>query len=195
METNKKNYSENEFVKAFIAEYEKHHTADQVAKLKDRVVGNNGFVLGQTFTLTGEIKTASREINGTTQVYIILPTKEGTELSLMSLMGVSSLKGYIANGSAVAVEFDANGEKKTREVKSELVQNFNFDYVWKPASRNLLELAGMIAEGDVVLANKKVTFLGTAVKPFNAKSSGEQNGESYSEGYTRAIETKLWKIA
>ena len=195
MDANKKNYSENEFVKAFIAEYEKHHTADQVAKLKDRTVGNNGFTLGQSFTLTGEIKTVSREINGTTQVYIILPTKEGTELSLMSLMGISSLKGYESNGGVVSVEFDANGEKKTREVKTDLVNNFNFDHVWKPASRNLLELAGMIAEGDVVLANKKATFLGTAVKKFTAKKDGEQNGESYSEGYTRAIETKLWKIA
>lgn len=192
---NKKNYQENEFVKGFIAEYEKHHSADQVAKLKDRVVGNNGFTLGQSFTLTGEIKTASRDINGVTQVYIILPTKEGTELSLMSLMGVSSLKGYVANGETVTVEFDANGEKKTREVKCELVANFNFDHVWKPASRNLLELAGMIAEGDVALANKKVTFLGTAVKSFTAKKDGEQNGESYSEGYTRAIETRLWRIA
>ena len=192
---NKKNYQENEFVKGFIAEYEKHHTADQVSKLKERVVGNNGFTLGQSFTLTGEIKTASRDINGVTQVYIVLPTKEGTELSLMSLMGVSSLKGYEANGDTVSVEFDANGEKKTREVKCELVANFNFDHVWKPASRNLLELAGMIAEGDIALANKKVTFLGTAVKKFSAKKDGEQNGESYSEGYTRAIETKLWKVA
>lgn len=192
---NKKNYQENEFVKGFLAEYEKHHTADQVTKLKERVVGNNGFTLGQQFTLTGEITTASRDINGTTQVYIILPTKEGTELSLMSLMGVSSLKGYVANGESVNVEFDANGDKKTREVKCELVANFNFDHVWKPASRNLLELAGMIAEGDVALANKKVTFLGTAVKAFVAKKDGEQNGESYSEGYTRAIETRLWKIA
>lgn len=192
---NKKNYQENEFVKGFIAEYEKHHTADQVAKLKDRVVGNNGFTLGQSFTLTGEIKTASRDINGVTQVYIILPTKEGTELSLMSLMGVSSLKGYVANGETVTVEFDANGEKKTREVKCELVESFKFEQTWKPASRNLLELAGMIAEGDVPLANKKVTFLGTAVKAFTAKKEGEQNGESYSEGYTRAIETRLWKIA
>lgn len=192
---NKKNYQENEFVKGFLAEYEKHHTADQVTKLKERVVGNNGFTLGQQFTLTGEITTASRDINGTTQVYIILPTKEGTELSLMSLMGVSSLKGYVANGESVNVEFDANGDKKTREVKCELVANFNFDHVWKPASRNLLELAGMIAEGDVALANKKVTFLGTAVKAFVAKKDGEQNGESYGEGYTRAIETRLWKIA
>ena len=192
---NKKNYQENEFVKGFLAEYEKHHTADQVAKLKDRVVGNNGFTLGQSFTLTGEIKTASRDINGTTQVYIVLPTKEGTELSLMSLMGVSSLKGYLANGDSIDVEFDVNGVKKTKEVKCDLVQNFNFDQVWKPASRNLLELAGMIAEGDIQLSNKKVTFLGTAVKSYVAKKDGEQNGESYSEGYTRAIETRLWKIA
>ena len=194
MEDNKR-FIESDFVKGFMAVYEEAKGKDAADKMLNRTVGNNGYVVGQEFTLTGDIKTATNEINGTKQVYIVLPTKEGTELSLMSLMGISSLKGYESNGGIVSVEFDANGEKKTREVKTDLVNNFNFDHVWKPASRNLLELAGMIAEGDVVLANKKATFLGTAVKKFTAKKDGEQNGESYSEGYTRAIETKLWKIA
>lgn len=194
MEDNKKNYQENEFVKSFVAEYEKHHTADQIAKLKDRVVGNNGYTIGQTFTFTGEIKTASRDINGATQVYIVLPTKEGTELSLMSLMGVSSMKGYVKNGEVVNVEFDIDGEKKTREVKCELAPNFNFEQVWKPASRHFLELAGMIAEGIVPIKDKKISYLGYAVKPYIAKQAGEQNGETYSQGYVRTIETHLWKM-
>lgn len=194
MEQNKRDYSQNQFVKDFVAEYGKHHTAEKTSALQEKVVGNNGFMLGQQFTLTGEIKTATRTINGATQVYIILPTKEGTELSLMSLMGVSSLKGYVQNGETVTVEFDVNGEKQSREVKSELVPNFKFENAWKPASRHLLTLAGMIAEGDLPLANKRVTFLGTAVKKFTAKDNGTQNGEDYGAGYSRAIETKLWSI-
>lgn len=187
-----KKFLENEFVKSFLAVYEKSHTAEQVAKLKERVVGNNSYTVGQTFTLTGEIATKENEINGVTQVYIILKTKEGAELSLMSLMGVSSLKGYKFD-KAYPVEFDINGEKKTREVESTMPEK-DFKQAWVIPTRNLLELAAMIADGTLPLKDKKVTFLGTAVKPYPAKQDGEQNGESYQAGYARAIETKIWSV-
>ena len=187
-----KKFLENEFVKSFLAVYEKHHDAKQVAKLKERTVGNNGYTIGQTFTLTGEIATKENEINGVTQVYLILKTKEGAELSLMSLMGVSSLNGYKFD-KAYPVEYDVNGEKKTREVQSTMPEK-DFSKAWVIPTRNLLELASMIADGTLSLADKKVTYLGTAVKPYPAKQDGEQNGESYQAGYARAIETKLWSV-
>ena len=187
-----KKFLENEFVKSFLTVYEQHHNAEEVAKLKERTVGNNGYTVGQTFTLTGEIATKTNEINGATQVYIVLKTKEGAELSLMSLMGVSSLNGYKFD-QAYPVEFDVDGEKKTREVKSTMPEK-DFMKVWSIPTRNLLELAAMIADGTLPLKDKKVTFLGTAVKPYPAKTDGKQNGESYQAGYARAIETKLWSV-
>lgn len=187
-----KKFLENEFIKSFLAVYEQHHDAKQVAKLKERTVGNNGYTVGQTFTLTGEIATKTNEINDTTQVYIILKTKEGTELSLMSLMGVSSLNGYKFDKS-YPVDFDIDGEKKTREVQSTM-QEKDFSKAWVIPTRNLLELASMIADGSLPLTDKKVTFLGTAVKPYTAKKDGEQNGESYQAGYNRAIESKIWSV-
>jgi hypothetical protein len=187
-----KKFMENDFVKSFMAEYTKVNGAEKAAKLTERVVGNNGYVVGQSFTLTGEIQTKTNTINGVTQVYIILPTKEGTELSLMSLMGVSSLKGYDLTNE-IEVEFDVDGEKKTRKIKSDVTEA-SYKRAWQPASRNLLELASMIADGTLKLAGKKVTFLGTAVKPFPAKQAGSMNGEEYQAGYQRAIETKLWSI-
>lgn len=187
-----KKFLENEFVKSFLAVYEKSHDSKQVAKLKERTVGNNGYSINQTFTLTGEIATKENEINGVTQVYIILKTKEGAELSLMSLMGVSSLNGYKFD-KEYPVEFDVDGEKKTREVKSTMPEK-DFAKAWSIPTRNLLELASMIADGTLPLEGKKATFLGTAVKPYTAKKEGEQNGESYQEGYARAIETKIWSV-
>lgn len=187
-----KKFLENEFVKSFLAVYEKSHNAEQIAKLKERTVGNNGYTVGQTFTLTGEIATKENEINGVTQVYIILKTKEGAELSLMSLMGVSSLNGYKFD-KAYPVEYDVNGEKKTREVQSTMPEK-EFAKAWSIPTRNLLEFAAMIADGSFPVKDKKVTFLGTAVKPYTAKKDGEQNGESYQEGYARAIETKIWAV-
>ena len=191
MDDNKR-FIESEFVKGFIAVYEETKGKDAADKMLTRTVGNNGYVVGQEFTLTGDIKTATNEINGTKQVYIVLPTKEGTDLSLMSLMGVSSLKGYDLENEIEINFIGADKAKETRKVKSDFTADF--DDVWKPASRNLLELAGMIAEKAVNLAGKKATFLGTAVKPIIAKKKGESNGEKFEVGYKRAIETKLWSI-
>lgn len=191
MEDNKR-FIESEFVKGFMAVYEETKGKDAADKMLTRTVGNNGYVVGQEFTLTGDIKTATNEINGTKQVYIVLPTKEGTDLSLMSLMGVSSLKGYDLENEVEINFIGADKAKETRKVKSDFTADF--DDVWKPASRNLLELAGMIAEKAVNLTGKKATFLGTAVKPLIAKKKGESNGEKFEVGYKRAIETKLWSI-
>jgi hypothetical protein len=191
MEDNKR-FIESQFVTDFKAIYEEVNGKEKLEALEKRNVGNNGYVVGQEFTLTGDIKTATNEINGTKQVYIVLPTKEGTELSLMSLMGVSSLKGYDLENEVEINFIGADKAKETRRVKSDFTADF--DDVWKPASRNLLELAGMIAEKAVNLTGKKATFLGTAVKPIIAKKKGESNGEKFEVGYKRAIETKLWSI-
>ena len=143
MDDNKR-FIESEFVKGFMAVYEEAKGKDAADKMLTRTVGNNGYVVGQEFTLTGDIKTATNEINGTKQVYIVLPTKEGTELSLMSLMGVSSLKGYDLKDEVEINFIGADKAKETRKVKSDFTADF--DDVWKPASRNLLELAGIFAE-------------------------------------------------
>ena len=191
MEENKR-FIDSDFVKDFMKVYEETKGKDAADKMLTRTVGNNGYVVGQEFTLTGDIKTATNEINGTKQVYLVLPTKEGTELSLMSLMGVSSLKGYDLENEVEINFVGADKAKETRKVKSDFTADF--DEVWKPASRNLLELAGMIAERHINLSGKKATFLGTAVKPIIAKKKGESNGEKFEAGYKRAIETKLWSI-
>jgi hypothetical protein len=197
MEENKR-FIESQFVKDFLSVYAANGGKKTEAELLAKNVGNNGYVIGQEFTLTGDIKTATSEINGEKQTYIVLTTKEGTELSLQTLMGVSSLKGYVFD-TDVEVEFDGKDEnnnpvKKSRKVRGDFDKN-RFDEVWMPASRNLLTLAGMIAEKHINLTNKTVTYLGTAVKPITAKKKGESNGEKFNIYYARAIETKLWSIA
>ena len=196
MEDNKR-FIESQFVKDFLSVYAANGGKKTEAELLAKNVGNNGYVVGQEFTLTGDIKTATSEINGEKQTYIVLTTKEGTELSLQTLMGVSSLKGYVFD-TDVEVEFDGKDEnnnsvKKSRKVRGDFDKN-RFDEVWMPASRNLLTLAGMIAEKHINLTNKTVTYLGTAVKPIVAKKKGESNGEKFNIYYARAIETKLWSV-
>ena len=197
MEDNKR-FIESQFVTDFKAIYEEVNGKEKLEALEKRNVGNNGYVIGQEFHLTGDIKTVTNEINGVKQVYIALTTKEGTDLSLQALMGVSSLKGYVFD-TDVDVEFDTKDEagsfvKKSRKVRADFNKG-DFTNVWMPETRNLLTLAGMIAEKHINLTNKTATYLGTAVKPITAKKRGEQNNEKFKEGYARAIETKLWSIA
>jgi hypothetical protein len=189
---NKRNFSEVEFVKNFVATYKANGgDADSLAK---RTVGNNGYSLGQQFTLKGEIVVKENEINGMKQTYLVLPTEEGTELSLMSLMGVSSLRGYEMTNE-IEVQYLDGTNTLTRKVKTEVIDGFKFEDVFKPASRNFLEFAGMIAEKEIDLKGKIATFLGTAVKPITAKKDSDGKSiEKFKKGFSRAIETKLWSI-
>lgn len=191
---NKKNYLENDLVKKFLEDYK---SATNKEYDQNRVVGNNGYTPGQTFVLTGEIAYKTTEINGTKAVYWYLAAEGGVELSLMALMGVSSLKGYITNADEeIPVDYydKKSKSKETRTVRATVTADFDFEDVWQPASRNLLTLAGMIADGDLKLKGKTVTYLGTVVKPIIAKKESEQNGETVKEGYRRAIETRLWSV-
>lgn len=190
---NKRNFAESEFIKGFLAEYTANGGSKSETEMLARSVGNNGYSIGQQFTLTGDIVVKTNKINGTTATYLVLTTEEGTDLSLMSLMGVSSLKGYDLNND-VTVEFKVGNDKKSRTVRTDLIADFDFATVWQPKSRILLELADMIHSGAVDLKGRVVTYLGVAVKPITAKKAGESNGEKFAAGYARAIETRLWSI-
>lgn len=193
----KRNFSESEFIKGFLTTYAKNGGKMTATEMLERTVGNNGYSVGQSFTLTGDIIVAERKIDGKTNTYLALPTEEGIELSLMSLMGVSSLKGYDLENE-VEVEYDVKvgnkTEKRTRTVKSDLIADFDFAMVWTPPTRILLEMADLIHSGDYDLKGKIVTYLGVAVKPREAKTAGEFGGEKFGAHYKRATESKLWSV-
>lgn len=193
MGENKKSYLENEVIKKFMEAYKACHTDKEVEKLESRNVGNNGYYIGQTFTLTGKVEWKENKIDDKTQVYWYLTTEEGTELSLQSLMGISSLKGYLLEGST-EVEFLDGNDKKSRTVTAEVKAGTTEKSLWTPKSRHFLTEVQNILESRENLEGKTVTFLGTAVKPIEAKKGGKQNGETYDKGYKRAIETKLWSV-
>lgn len=165
-----------------------------VMSIRERMVGCNGYALGQKFILTGEIRTKISEIDGVKYVYIVLSTKEGVDLSLASLMGVSSLKGYVLDNDVEIQFLSENNSIATRKERSYLIKDFDFAQVWQPPTRNYLDLATMIAEGDLSLINAKVTYLGVVVKPFKAKKRGVSRGEEFDIGFQRVIENHLWSL-
>lgn len=187
------------FIKNYLDVYKANGGKKSEQDLLDRVVGNNGYQLGVTYTLTGAIVVKTSKINGVAQTAIVLPTEEGVELSLANLMSVSSLKGYDLSGNDLTIEYYEVTDKKqttlkTRTTRTELVANFDFENVWQPPTRNFLNLAGQIADGTYDVTGKKVTFLGTACKPFKAKSAGEMGTETWKAENMRVIESKLWSL-
>lgn len=187
------------FIKNYLDVYKANGGKKSEQDLLDRVVGNNGYQLGVTYTLTGAIVVKTSKINGVAQTAIVLPTEEGVELSLANLMGVSSLKGYDLSGNDLTIEYYEITDKKqttlkTRTTRTELEVNFDFEDVWQPPTRNFLTLAGMIADGTYDVTGKKVKFLGTACKPFKAKSAGEMGTETWKAENMRVIESKLWSL-
>lgn len=189
-----------DFAQDFANEYGEVYGADKKENLMNRVVGNNGFPVGASYTLTGEIKKVRRKVNGSDSVYCILTTKEGVEISVNSVMGLSSLRKYETT-APVEVEYDVeeNGElvKKTRIVQPEVYlakgeKEFKFERAFQPTTRNLLQFIADIADGKVFKEGDKLQFLGTVVRPYTAKEDDEQNGEQFRAGYQRAIEARLW---
>lgn len=192
---NKKSYmGKRSFVSDFVNLYAANGGVRSVIDTTDWVVDNLSYALGQQFVLTGDIVIRKREIDGRMCVYLVLTTKCGRELSLMVLMGVSSLKGYDLENILEVEYIGSNGDKATRYVRSELINNFNFAEAWQPPTRNYLELAAMIAEKEVDLTGATVTYLGTIYKPFIAKRSGEKFAEKFEQGFKRIIRTRLWAV-
>lgn len=170
---------------------------DRAKKLETRTVGNNGYNLGQGFTLTGKIDNQeTKDDNGNiTSIYPALETTDGVWLSIGGLMGVSSLKGYLKDGEQGTHEWlDEDGEKQVKTLQNELIAGFDFGKVFNPPTRHLLTFVNMIAKGEYPMAGKKVTYLGQVHRQYQAKKDGESFGEAWEKGFNRCSSVRLWSV-
>lgn len=159
---------------------------------EEKRVGSNGYNIGQTFTLDGTIK-ISKVSRGTevTGVFLALGTKEGVDLSLQSLMGLSSLRGYELSGEAD----DSTGNHYDAEVAPDVKKDF---VGWKNLkTRDLYEMAALIEAGDIKVADKKVTYKGRVFRKWVARNAGTDltTGQAYAEGDQRVSRVQLWQVA
>ena len=159
---------------------------------EEKRVGSNGYNIGQTFTFDGTIK-ISKVSRGTevTGVFLALGTKEGVDLSLQSLMGLSSLRGYELSGEAD----DSTGNHYDAEVAPDVKKDF---VGWKNLkTRDLYEMAALIESGDVKVADKKVTYKGRVFRKWIARTAGTDltTGQAYAEGDQRVSRVQLWQVA
>lgn len=159
---------------------------------KNSTVGNNGYTLGQQFHSTG-MKLVETEINGKKSVYVAVTTEEGIDLSIKSLMGVSSLSGYETAGEFESESREA-GKKVVTKIKAEVVDNFDFEQCFQPSCRQLLDFIAE-AEENSFFEGKIITYLGKVVRPYEAKKDSPATSfEVYKKGDKRAMTVKLWSV-
>lgn len=168
--------------------------------LETKTVGNNGYTLGQEFHATGVLKVVDTTIQGNKAVYVAVETEEGVDLSVKSLMGLSSLTGYHTESPEGTEGFlhqwtekATDKEYKSKMIAPSVVEDFDFADVFQPKSRNLLEFIA-IAEEEELFKGKTIRYLGNVVRPYVATKPSKGGFEHYKEGAQRAISVKLWSV-
>ena len=192
-------------LKDFQQQYNTFHSDKPIDVTKDeRIVGRNGYYLGQQFHLTGAVKPAP--VNGAngkqTGVYLALTTTEGVDLSLAALMGVTSLRGYTLEGT-LKEERDGVDEKELNEftgevsekVKTQAAKNNQF-VGWNIPTRDLYKLTAMIEADASIAAGKTVTFEGIALRPVRRRqATTDFNGVEWKAGDVSIITQRLWSVS
>lgn len=192
-------------LKQFKQEYDALHPDGKPIDLtKERIVGRNGYYIGQQFHLTGEIIPAPVEdANGKqTGVFLALKTKEGVNLSLAALMGVTSLRGYTLEGTLKEERKNANPEdlneftaEVSDKVKTQAAKNNEFKG-WVIPTRDLYKMAAMIEADASIVADKVVTFEGIALRSIKRRQDiTDFNGIEWQVGDTSVITQRLWSVA
>lgn len=192
-------------------------TDEQIDKMFNRNVGTNGEILGTKYTLTGEIEVISEVINGNTTVYFALSTEQGKKLSLQSIMGLSSLSGYVFDVEHEQHFYNDRDEDnnpiiESKVFKSEVHANYcksetkngvinktakveEIEKVLpKLPTRNLVELATIISNDTELLQGVELTYIGKAIRPYTAKKDSPDtvSVDMWLKGYKRVMATQLW---
>lgn len=164
-----------------------------------RTVGNNGMAIGQEVELTGVLNPAVPVKNAegkTTAVFIGLEAIDGSFHSLQSIMGISSLRGYSTTEPAIN-ESRAKASKqspvKVETIKPEVTDDFDFDQMWKPETRDLYDMAALIM-ADPSIVKGKWQYCGIVVRQITAKKDASASAfEKYCAEDKRAMTAKMWR--
>lgn len=194
---NAKDAQNSEFKNPTIAQF----AADLAAKGKAirRMVGNNGFACGDILRCKGTISVqdVTDGAGKKTAEYLAVDTDRGP-VSIKSLMGISSLRGYKIEGTFDNEYFDEDSnQKKADQVTAEVMPSFDFSKCWQPPTRDYLKLADDCAENGY-FEGKSLLFVGTVCKKFtNKKDDAVDFNHDQAEvkvGYTRVMTAKLWAV-
>ena len=170
-----------------------------------RNVGNNGYVIGQQFELDGtfgveEIKNGDK----VTGAYFACGTRQGVKLSLASLMGLTSLRGYKLSGEDTSYCAKINGEPTEAQLKdsvkytAQVADDVDETFVgWADCpTRDIYDLVVRIENEQFSLDGIAVEYKGQVIRGWEAKKGGDDIvvGKKYVQGAHRVTRQHLFKV-
>lgn len=173
--------------------------ADAWKQMQTRQEGGNGFTLGETIHLTGEVEIVIvyANINGTQtaqNTFFGAKLSDGRTISLRNLIK-PSLAGYKWEGT---FKEDNGKEGKSRtetEHTAQHIEGFdpaNVDF-FDAETRNVLELFMAVKAGKKQLPNE-LTLVAQGCRPIIATRGVSQGNLDYAKGAHRVMRVNVWSL-
>ena len=170
-----------------------------------RNVGNNGYVIGQQFELDGTFSVEEiKNGDNVTGAYFACGTKQGVKLSLASLMGLTSLRGYKLSGEDTSYCAKINGEPTEAQLKdsvkytAQVADDVDETFVgWADCpTRDIYDLVVRIENEQFRLNGISVEYKGQVIRGWEAKKGGDDIvvGKKYVQGAHRVTRQHLFKV-
>ena len=173
--------------------------ADKWKQMQTRQEGGNGFTIGETIHLTGEVEivVVYANVNGTQvpqNTFFGAKLSDGRNISLRNLIK-PSLAGYKWEGT---FKEDNGKEGKSRvetEHTAQHIEGFdpaNVDF-FDAETRNVLELFMAVKAGKKQLPNE-LTLVAQGCRPIVATRGVSQGNLDYAKGAHRVMRVNVWSL-
>ena len=168
-------------------------------QMQSRQEGGNGFTIGETIHLTGEVEiiVVYANINGkqaAQNTFFGAKLSDGRNISLRNLIK-PSLAGYKWEG---VFKEDNGKEGKSRtetEYTAQHIEGFDPTNVefWDAETRNVLELFMAVKAGKKSLPNE-LTLVAQGCRPIVATRAVSQGNLDYAKGAHRVLRVNVWSL-
>lgn len=173
--------------------------ADAWKQMQTRQEGGNGFTIGETIHLTGEVEIVIvyANVNGTQvpqNTFFGAKLSDGRNISLRNLIK-PSLAGYKWEGT---FKEDNGKEGKSRTETEHTAQHIEgFDPAnvefWDAETRNVLELFMAVKAGKKQLPTE-LTLVAQGCRPIIATRAVSQGNLDYAKGAHRVMRVNVWSL-
>lgn len=177
----------------------KELNADAWKQMQTRQEGGNGFTIGETIHLTGEVEIVIvyANVNGTQvpqNTFFGAKLSDGRNISLRNLIK-PSLAGYKWEGT-FKEDNGKDGKNRTEtEYTAQHIDGFdpaNVDF-FDAETRNVLELFMAIKAGKKSLPNE-LTLVAQGCRPIVATRAVSQGNLDYAKGAHRVMRVNVWSL-
>ena len=168
-------------------------------QMQSRQEGGNGFTIGETINLTGEVEiiVVYANINGkqvAQNTFFAAKLADGRNISLRNLIK-PSLAGYKWEGDFVEDNGKDGKDRVETTYTAKAVEGFdpaNVDF-FDAETRNVLELFMAVKAGKKQLPNE-LTLVAQGCRPIVASRSVSQGNLNYAKGAHRVMRVNVWSL-